>query len=99
MKLKHAQGRVVDVPEDQVERYTALGWAPAENEPDPEAGEPSKAWKVDALRAYAAEHDIDLGAATKKDEILAVITAAGSAETAPAESEPEMREPQIAEAE
>lgn len=33
---------------------------------------PDKSWKVAELKAYAEEHDIDLGDATKKDDILAV---------------------------
>lgn len=34
---------------------------------------PDKTWKVDELKAYAAEHSIDLGEATKKDDIIAVL--------------------------
>lgn len=34
--------------------------------------------KVDELKAYAAKHNIDLGNATKKEEIVAVISAATS---------------------
>lgn len=40
------------------------------------SGTPGKSWKVPQLKAYAAEHDIDLGGATTKDDILAAITAA-----------------------
>jgi hypothetical protein len=36
---------------------------------------PDKSWKVDELTAYASERGIDLGNATKKDDILAVIVA------------------------
>lgn len=32
---------------------------------------------VEELKAYASEHSIDLGEATKKDEILAAVQAAG----------------------
>lgn len=34
---------------------------------------PDKSWKVAELKAYADEHGIDLGDATKKDDILAVL--------------------------
>ena len=34
---------------------------------------PDKSWKVAELKAYADENDIDLGDATKKEDILAVI--------------------------
>ena len=39
---------------------------------------PFSGMKVDELKAYAAEHNIDLGEATKKDDIIAVISAATS---------------------
>lgn len=42
-------------------------------------GDPTDAWKVDQLKAYAAAHGIDLGAASKKDEIVAAIAAAKQA--------------------
>jgi len=39
-------------------------------------GAPSGEWKVDQLKAYAEQHEIDLGKASKKDEIVAAIEAA-----------------------
>ena len=36
-------------------------------------GEPSSTWKVAELRALAAEREVDLGDATKKDDILAAL--------------------------
>jgi hypothetical protein len=36
-------------------------------------GEPNTAWKIDQLKAYAVEHDVDLGEAKKKDEILSAL--------------------------
>lgn len=39
-------------------------------------GVPAKAWKVDELKAYAAAHEVDLGEAKTKDEILAALTPA-----------------------
>lgn len=35
--------------------------------------------KVDELKAYAAEHNIDLGEATKKEDIISVISSAKNA--------------------
>ncbi|QAB18325.1 hypothetical protein Leucomu_13155 [Leucobacter muris] len=76
MKLKHAQGRIVDVPENLAEGYIALGWEKVSGSVDAaDPTEPSKSWKVDALKAYAADHGIDLGSAAKKDDILAAIEA------------------------
>lgn len=44
--------------------YTVSGEADAK---------PIEKMKIDELKAYAAEHNIDLGEATKKDEILKII--------------------------
>ena len=41
------------------------------------SGTPGKSWKVPELKAYAEEQGIDLGDATKKDDILAAIEAVG----------------------
>jgi hypothetical protein len=43
-------------------------------------GDPSDDWKVDQLKAYAKEHEVDLDGATKKDDILAAISAAASSD-------------------
>ena len=49
----------------------------AKAEPDLDAGDtPVARMTVGELREYAAEHDIDLGDATRKDDILAAIAAA-----------------------
>lgn len=75
------KGRQVTVPEAVADSYISQGWvaagspAPAEQE-----SVPSKSWKVDELKAYAEEREIDLGDATKKADILSVIEAAGSSE-------------------
>lgn len=39
---------------------------------------PDKSWKVAELKAYAEEHEIDLGAATNKEDILTAINDAGN---------------------
>lgn len=41
--------------------------------PEVPTGAPSKSWKVDELRAFAAVSDVDLEGAKTKDEILAVL--------------------------
>jgi len=71
-------------PDDEVPTWAAraitnpAAWAEApagEPEPAYPAGEPSEAWKVPQLTAYARDKGIDLGEARKKDEILALILA------------------------
>lgn len=39
-------------------------------------GEPTEDWKGDQLKAYAAAHEIDLGSAAKKADMVAAIQAA-----------------------
>ena len=85
-KLKHAHsGRTITVTSDRVAFYTPHGWkkvaepAPAPAFPE---GVPTTEWKVDELKAYAAEHGIDLDA-SKKADILAEITAAKPVEEEP----------------
>lgn len=41
-------------------------------------GEPTDKWTGAQLKQYAADHDIDLGGATRKADILAAITAGAS---------------------
>jgi hypothetical protein len=75
------KGRQVTVPDDVADSYTSQGWVAA-GSPAPAEQEPvdiSKL-KVDELKAYAGDHGIDLGDATKKDDIRAVIEAATSSE-------------------
>ncbi|MGW5387200.1 hypothetical protein [Nocardia sp. NPDC003963] len=70
-------------PDDVVpDRFAKLITNPAAwaAEPEPELdldGEPSESWTVPQLRAYADHHDIDLGEATKKADILAAIIGSG----------------------
>lgn len=49
--------------------------------------EPTEKWKVDELKAYAAERNIDLGGATKKADILKALAEAASTPTPPAGGE------------
>lgn len=77
------------VDADTVKRLMAKGMVkqfdPPKPEPEPEAkaevgpdagDTPVARMTVGELREYAAEHDIDLGDATRKDDILAAIAAA-----------------------
>ena len=45
-------------------------------------GAPSEEWKVDQLKAYAEKHDLDLGSAKTKPEMVAAIKAAEAKKTA-----------------
>jgi hypothetical protein len=67
-------GIIVSVADSKVDRFTS-GWkTPGAKDAEPKSETPDKTWKVDELKAYAAERDIDLGEATKKDDIIAVLT-------------------------
>jgi hypothetical protein len=74
--IHDAQGQTLHVfgPDDEVPADLAKlitnpkVWAETDAE-----GEPSEAWTVAQLKAYADEHSIDLGDATKKADILAAI--------------------------
>ena len=59
------------LPDDVVEFKPAKADPPVEI---PE-GEPGEKWTVAQIDAYAAEHEVDLGGASKKDEKLALIVA------------------------
>jgi hypothetical protein len=50
----------------------AAGWTAEAAQGEP-IGTPDKTWKNDDLKAYAAEHSIDLGDASKKEDYLAAI--------------------------
>lgn len=52
--------------------YTVTAEAAPEPLPD---GNPADSWKVDQLKRWASEHDLDLQGASKKEDILAAITA------------------------
>jgi len=61
----------VEVPEDQADEQES-DQVPSDEEPARDFA----AMNLDQLRAYAAEHSVDLGGATRKDDIIAVLTAA-----------------------
>lgn len=69
-------------PESQVEHLISVGLVEAVDAPDeitdveePEfpSGEPSDAWTAKQLVAYAVAHDIDLGAAKSKGDVVKVV--------------------------
>ena len=78
--LTHPKGRKVTVPDAVADSYLANGWSVAGQEPKEKPpvvipdGDPVAEWKVDELKAYAERESIDLNGATKKDDILAVLT-------------------------
>lgn len=65
-------GALVSVRDDKV-----LGseWGPVDEADRSES--PDSTWKVADLKAYASENSIDLGDATKKDDILTAINSSG----------------------
>lgn len=76
--VSHVFGPDDDVPAELAKLITnPAAWQaePAEQDDD----EPSDSWTVADLRAYAELHDIDLGDATKKADILKAITGDDSA--------------------
>lgn len=89
-RLKNAvTGVIVDVRDDHP-ITTDSAWGPVDGKKAAERSEtPDKSWKVDELKAYATENGIDLGEATKKDDILAAINASdhGSDDDSDEESE------------
>ncbi len=65
-------GATVNVEGDSPQ---AKAWRRADAEAVVDGG-PNESWEVADLVAYADEHDIDLGDATKKVDVLAAIFAA-----------------------
>lgn len=59
----------------------------AKKAPKTDDGEPSQSWTVAQLKQYATDHDIDLGEAKKKPEILEAIATQISAATVAKEAE------------
>lgn len=71
-------GAVMTVPEATVARLGSE-WVDADAPTRSES--PDSTWKVADLRSYAADNGVDLGEATKKDEVLAAIVAAANSGT------------------
>ncbi|PEH74635.1 hypothetical protein CRM89_00345 [Nocardia sp. FDAARGOS_372] len=69
----HVFGPGDNVPDELAKRITNPAvWESNRDSDD----DPSESWTVADLKAYAELHDIDLGEATKKADILAVIAQA-----------------------
>lgn len=64
-------GAVMSVPESVVGRL-GREWVDADARERSES--PDSTWTVADLKAYAADNDVDLGDATKKEDVLAAIT-------------------------
>jgi hypothetical protein len=72
--LTHPKGQSVTVPDAAEAYYLDKGWTHAGSAPVvEESTTPDKSWKNDDLVTYAAEHNIELDGATKKDDLLAAI--------------------------
>lgn len=71
------EARRISVPDSEVDYYLSQGWqSPNTPPPAPPAfpdGEPAASWKAGELKAYAAEHGVELGDATSKKDILPII--------------------------
>jgi hypothetical protein len=71
--IQDKTGIVVSVADSKGDRFVS-GWKPFDGTPAASRREtPDKTWKNDDLKAYAEEHSIDLGDATKKEDFLAAI--------------------------
>ena len=75
--IQDGTGVVVSVADEKDSRF-ASGWKPYDGTQVSDS--PDKSWKVADLKGFATEHGIDLGEATKKDDILAAIAAAKSSD-------------------
>jgi hypothetical protein len=65
-------GETYTVPDEAVSSLRAQGWrAPGTGE------RPSAEWSIKRLREYAAAHEVDLGKARLKADVLAAISQAG----------------------
>ena len=71
--IQNGTGIVVSVADSKDDRF-ASGWKPYDGtDSAPTSETPDKSWKVADLKAYADEKNVDLGDATKKEDILAAI--------------------------
>ena len=81
VRLSAPNGTIVRLSEDEAKRIGRAYRSVDGDESSEQRSEvPNKSWKVDELKAYADEHEVDLGGATKKADILAVIELAAEDE-------------------
>lgn len=76
-------GSVVNVSDAEAE-HLGPEYSPTKDkaaaDDKPRSESPDASWKVAELKAHAEENGIDLGEATKKEDILTVITSASNPE-------------------
>lgn len=73
-RLKNKSNGVIVNVDDLTAARLGSGWEDADKPAAPKKSEtPDKTWKNDDLVAYATEHSIDLGDATKKEDLVAAI--------------------------
>lgn len=82
-RLRNEVSKVVVSVSDEVAALLDSSWVDADKTPRSET--PDSSWKVAELKAHAEKNSIDLGEATKKDDILAVISAASGTPADPDE--------------
>ena len=73
--IQNGTGVIVSVADHKDDRFGA-GWTREGEQAKSKFETPDKSWKVDELKQFATDNAIDLGEATKKDDILAALTAA-----------------------
>lgn len=79
-RLVHSvTGVAVNVSDEKAGRLGSE-WSAPKEPAEPRSESPDSSWKVADLKAYAEEREVDLGDATKKDDILAVLTATSNPE-------------------
>lgn len=71
-QFKTEHGVIVDVDDELAARIGGK-WKPVDAAVEIPEGDPAASWKVPQLKAYAVEHDIDLGDAKSKPDILAAL--------------------------
>jgi hypothetical protein len=75
-KIVGPSGVLVEAPKHVASGLVRGGYAKYVEDQDEASGTPDATWKVAELKAYADEHGVDLGDATKKADILTAIEAA-----------------------
>lgn len=78
-RLRNAITGVIVNVDDKTADQLNKDWKPYGGS-KPKSETPDSSWKVADLKEHAEENGIDLGEATKKEDILAAITAAGVSE-------------------
>ena len=74
-RYRNSVTRVVVNVDDDTAAQLNKDWKPFDGS-KPKSDTPDTSWKVAELKDYADENGIDLGEATKKEDILAAIAAA-----------------------